>query len=290
MSRTTIIIPTVCSNERAASLRRAIDSVLNQTEPNVDVLIVANGVCVNATLFDELTSHDRVKGLRLDQGDLPLAIARGVYANVSPFFGFLDDDDVLFPFAIEQRLKAMTSTTWVVAAPGRIMETDGLRLPEKQWLSASHDPLSSLLTGQGNWLDSCGGLYQAKHVTPPFFDDCFRYYEWSYWATKLAGEGEVRLLPTPDHSIAQDTPSSLSKSDQYKQAEYDLIQYWLGECDRQGIDRDAMKRKESECCHALSDLALQQNQKGKAIKWHLKSLKTGYGFLSYGLYTIRLVC
>ena len=99
MDRTTVVIPTY---ERAAYLRAAIDSVLAQTRP-VDEILVVDDASTDGTDAVVATYGDRVTYLRKDantgkSASLNLAIARAAH----PLIWIVDDDDLARPDAHER--------------------------------------------------------------------------------------------------------------------------------------------------------------------------------------------
>lgn len=97
----TIIIPTY---NRPALLKRAVDSALNQTLTDVEVLVVDDGSTTAVTL----PPHERLQVLRLEpnQGGA-VARNRGVETARSRWITYLDDDDVLLPDMAAKAMQAV---------------------------------------------------------------------------------------------------------------------------------------------------------------------------------------
>ena len=101
-----ILIRTV---DRGALLAQALESVANQTWPNVEAVVVEDGPprsrAVVERFQDRLDVRYRATGEKVGRaraGNLALADARGEWLN------FLDDDDVLFADHVEVLLAAAT--------------------------------------------------------------------------------------------------------------------------------------------------------------------------------------
>ncbi len=100
-----IMIRTV---DRGAWLEQALESVANQTWPNVEVVVIEDGPPTSQDVIDRfrgrLAVRYRATGRKVGRaraGNLALADARGEWLN------FLDDDDVLFADHVEVLMEAV---------------------------------------------------------------------------------------------------------------------------------------------------------------------------------------
>src|SRR5262245_18687092 len=100
-------MPTRGRRERAALLKRAIQSVLAQAAVRAVPLVVINGPHRDAALARELSADRRLRVLILDDADLPAAFCAGRRMVDSEWFTELDDDDILLPEALAMRLLAL---------------------------------------------------------------------------------------------------------------------------------------------------------------------------------------
>jgi glycosyltransferase involved in cell wall biosynthesis len=127
-SEVSVVIP--CFNQ-AHFLGDAIESVLAQTHPNIEVVVVDDGSRDNT---GEVAS--RYPGVRcVHQENRGLAAARntGLEQVKSEFVVFLDSDDRLLPEAIESGLRELRADPEAVMAAGawRLIGEDGGDLPSK---------------------------------------------------------------------------------------------------------------------------------------------------------------
>ena len=109
-----IIIPTYYRNE---SLKRAIDSVLNQTYKNIEVLVIddnppESGFRIqNIELMKSYQNETRVRYIQNERniGGGPTR-NHGIDEAQGEYIAFLDDDDVYMPERIQKQLKVFTDS------------------------------------------------------------------------------------------------------------------------------------------------------------------------------------
>ncbi|UCF80055.1 MAG: glycosyltransferase [Acidobacteriota bacterium] len=97
-----VLTPT-CDPERLSQLRRAIQSVLNQTYPCLEAIVVADGPrATHVDVLEEEICDSRLRVVRLSKAQGPAA-ARNAGAKVAQgeFLAFLDDDDEWLPQKLE---------------------------------------------------------------------------------------------------------------------------------------------------------------------------------------------
>ncbi|HET6724734.1 MAG TPA: glycosyltransferase family 2 protein [Gammaproteobacteria bacterium] len=100
-----IIIPTY---NRAQLLPQALESVLNQSRPPDEVIVVDDGS--TDTTADVLAHYKkRIRYLRKSNGGLPSALNHGLAATDADYVAVLDDDDLAIPDALERHLRFLAS-------------------------------------------------------------------------------------------------------------------------------------------------------------------------------------
>lgn len=103
---------------RGALLRQAMQSVFNQTYPNIELLVVEDGGDTQQMLVESLRApaHCQVHFIACEKlgrsgaGNTALAVARGEYVM------FLDDDDLLFADHVETLLTVLRNDSDLAAA------------------------------------------------------------------------------------------------------------------------------------------------------------------------------
>jgi glycosyltransferase involved in cell wall biosynthesis len=280
-----VIIPTACRVERAASIRRAIESVLSQENVDVELIVVVNGPTHDRELRAELESDPALRVAYLPEPNLPAAQRHGRTMVTKPFFAFLDDDDEYLPSALETRAAEMLADPRL-----DVVATNGFWGPDnsphiKRTEGVEADPLMALL--HGNWLGSCGALFRSATVSPDYFDGRTRHYEWTMLAFRLALAGHrIRFLDVPTY-IVNETPESLSRSDAYGLAEPPFLISLL-EFDLAPRYRRRIREKILESLHGLAGRALAAGRIGDAWGYHVRSLMRPKGF-KYVVFTRHLV-
>ncbi len=108
MYKVSIIIP---NYNRAQFIAETLESVLNQTAPNWECIIVDDGSTDNSIdIIKEFTRKDkRFKLYKRDRQPKGAPVCRniGVEKSSGEYLIFLDTDDILAPYCVEQRLKAI---------------------------------------------------------------------------------------------------------------------------------------------------------------------------------------
>ena len=100
-----IIIPT---RNREALVATAIDSVLNQTQQDFELIVVDDG-STDATQEVLRAYGNRIACLRIDHAGPSAARNRGIAAAQADLIAFLDSDDLWLPRKLERQLAHYSS-------------------------------------------------------------------------------------------------------------------------------------------------------------------------------------
>ena len=280
----TIIIPSVCTQARHASLLRAIAGALGSAPVDMaTVLIVANGPGVVDEIVQELAGLPRVCVLHREEGSLPKAQLAGRGSVVTPFFAFLDDDDELLPGASTWRLEALAANpTADLCITNGWREVSGQLEPMHPSLQGVEaDPLRALLAR--NWLASSAAMFRTATVGLTFFEEPQPYAEWTWLAYRLLLAGKrVAVVDRPGYVI-HDTPGSLSKSGAYFSSYVGLFDRMLT-CNPPVWVRDVLLHKRCAALHDLAGQSLDECQVAKGWSYHRASLfpiRHGWPYLAF---------
>ena len=145
----------------ARFLTQAVDSALNQTYPNVEVIVVDDGSTDESRAVIERYGS-RIRGIFKANGGQPSAINAGFQASRGELVANLDSDDLYDPTAIEQAVDAWHSTTIKAHFPLRVIDSNGTDcgILNPRAKLASGD-VSKLLLAKGKYISapSTGNIY-----------------------------------------------------------------------------------------------------------------------------------
>ncbi len=102
-------------------LERCVNSVLNQTWKNLEILLVDDGsMDGTGELADELAKKDeRIRVFHKENGGSSSARNLGIQEARGSYLGFIDSDDYIEPFMFEALYRALKETGMPIAQGGR---------------------------------------------------------------------------------------------------------------------------------------------------------------------------
>ena len=101
-----VIIPT---HNCAAYLPEALDSVLSQTYPNIEILVIDDGSTDNTAAIMAAYAEDSVY-IRQERLGPSCARNRGIAKATGTYLAFLDADDIWLPSKLEKQLLVLNNT------------------------------------------------------------------------------------------------------------------------------------------------------------------------------------
>lgn len=119
-----VIVPV---HNREAYLRLAIDSVLNQTLQNFELIIVndgsSNAECLQ--IIQDYESQDgRVRVVHQEQSGAPAARNAGIAEARGAYITFLDDDDICEPLCLEKQAAFLHERKYIAAVTALCIHID----------------------------------------------------------------------------------------------------------------------------------------------------------------------
>ncbi|MWV24634.1 glycosyltransferase [Methylobacterium sp. 2A] len=211
--------------ERPQKLLGAIMSVLRQTYTNIELIVVDDGSFKDATvasLQDIELLLNRVGGRLIRKENGYLGAARNTIAtnSQSDYLLFLDDDDLLFPTAVEQLVSSATSTGADITNCLNVYLEESNRTtyelsPETHPAKVSYVPLggpisvSHLQNVYGaatalikrSFLAALGGYTELYGVG---------YEDYELYTRALQAGADIRILPEPLYLYEVGRPSMVS--------------------------------------------------------------------------------
>jgi glycosyltransferase involved in cell wall biosynthesis len=104
MTVVSVIIP---SHNAAPYIAQTVGSVLAQTQPDLEVLLVDDGSTDDTVAIVQALGDPRVRVIRLANGGVCKARNRGITEAQSPFVCLLDHDDWWLPDKLDRQLRVM---------------------------------------------------------------------------------------------------------------------------------------------------------------------------------------
>ena len=217
-----VIIPT--AGNRLPDLKRAIESVLSQTYPKVETIVISDGVDTPLAIIKEFVD-ERVHFIQAPKcADPGILRNLGVSRCSGEYVAFLDDDDMFFPNHLETLLSETTIDTipfsralYVFKRPGQEdelttnIEPNNPRAPyydPKAIFEQNIAPLSSFL------------IKRQMHEEIGGFDtNLIRLEDWDYWG-RMSIKFSLNFIDVITSKITIDlaTPSRSFREDLFKNA------------------------------------------------------------------------
>lgn len=274
----TILIPTLARRERGALLMRAIASIRSQEGVTAVALVIVNGREADGQVMAGLGAEAGVRVLRIPDRGIPAAFQAGRAAVTTPYFGALDDDDILLPGALAARVAALAreDSPDAVVTDGFIRSASGDRRMREDFMAAARDPVREMF--RGNWLLPGSWLCRADCVGAWLFEDMPDHRECTWIGLRLATRVRLAFLPAQTVVYHEDTPGGVHRSLAYCAAQPAAIRRFLTlplPPDVRARLRHSMAVAYHETAHRL---LIEEGRRGAALGWHVRSLLAPGGY------------
>ena len=212
---------------RANIVGEAIESVLNQTEPDFEFIIIDDGSKDNTfeTLKEYAQKDKRIKVLRNETNKgLIYSLNRGLDEAKGELIARMDDDDAMIPWRLERQALAMKLYPTITLMGARILGAEG-QTTQKTTLPLIEDPNIT----QINTYTSSG----LAHPTVMFRKDFVNKHNIRYRADNLYAEdcglyadilnagGKISTLQ--EHLLKYSVKKNLNKPENYGYIQYDTF-------------------------------------------------------------------
>lgn len=279
--RITVIIPTLADASRRDPLLGAIHCILNQTDVNAIPLVVINGTRFDPDLRRSLEKRADLEVLYLSKGHVSDARALGVEHVRTPYFAFLDDDDLFTEDALAHRLSLMggPDSPDLVVTNFYIDKNGHRSLLTDEMKDYSADPKHSIF--ELPWLWSSNQLFRTATIGAGYFQNCDRFMEWTALGVILSRTKRISFSNKPT-AIYHDTSDSASKQYPYMEAGARL----MASVPRNDYSRKTLRlidKKHSAALNGLSQRAKVDGNFKLAWRFHLECLLVpgGWRYLTY---------
>ena len=120
----------MASYNYASIIGEAIESVLNQTYKDWELIIIDDGSTDNSVeVIKKYLSDNRIK-LYINEKNLGLAktVRKGIQYSTSDWIAFLESDDKFFPNALEEKVKAISKNADIIFTNLELIGNENLKL------------------------------------------------------------------------------------------------------------------------------------------------------------------
>lgn len=155
-----VVIP--CYNQ-GRYLWDAVDSVLRQTYPHVEAIVVDDG-STDETAAVAASFGERIRVLTQENAGLAAARNAGIRAADAPYLMVLDADDTIDPDCVERRLRFFLEdqTVGIVAGGFRLVDERLVPYPDAQQRWRSPRGSSPSLYVREAWSPTCGLMLSRR--------------------------------------------------------------------------------------------------------------------------------
>jgi glycosyltransferase involved in cell wall biosynthesis len=192
MDAAPLISVIVTTKNRIALLPRAIRSVLGQTCPSVELIVIDDGSDVPVVLPD---SGSKVRIIR-NEVSKGISEARntGFRAAAGEFFCMLDDDDWYLPEKLERQLRYLLDHPEVDLVFSRVVVRDAAGL-DHYYLPADHVHSPEINLRAFNVIHPSSVLFRRKVFDSVQFDPRIRKYEETLFFNRICFAFQTAYLP-----------------------------------------------------------------------------------------------
>ena len=197
MPKVSIIIP---AYNRAGMILTAVESVLAQTYPDWEAIIVDDGSSDNTREVVAGVKDARVRYIYQDNKGLPDARNTGIRASSGEYVAFLDSDDAFLPEKLMLQVPVLDATPQIGLVAGGFVEVDMDMRPLHEIRPWVKNPTLDLL----DWVRTCSFCVGSPLVRRAWldkaglFDETMRYVEdWDLWLRLASMSCRMQWLKEP---------------------------------------------------------------------------------------------
>ena len=171
-------------------LSECLDSVLNQTHQNIELIIVNDGSEDNTkVILDQYAArYENIKVVHTENGGVSRARNMGLDNADGKYVMFLDSDDLLVPNAVEILLRDLTDSNAGVAIGSMDSKTENIEA-DLQGTSVNiwngTEALEKSLEDNPFMYSSCAKLYKREFVENVRFSEGRKIHEDSYFVFRV---------------------------------------------------------------------------------------------------------
>ena len=199
----------LATRDRPSRLRRAIDSVLAQTYPRWELIVVDDGGSREARSVVDSVGDERLSVIDGDGSGAASARNLGLESATGSLVAFLDDDNLMAPAWLRAVVVAFQDRPGLTAVYGAQLRT-GEPPADDQASLLFVSPFDWNRLVEGNYID-IGVVAHRSGLGGVSFDEGLNYFEdWEYVVT-LAGRFGIEPLPVVAGFYTTDAPARLTQ-------------------------------------------------------------------------------
>ncbi|HEX4794871.1 MAG TPA: glycosyltransferase family 2 protein [Humisphaera sp.] len=204
MTTVTIIVPTF---NRAETARRAVQSALNQSHQDLEVVVIDDCSTDDTEALIGTIGDNRLRYIRQSQNtNMPASWDAGLHQARGEFIAFLGDDDFLLPDFVAHRVAAFQEDPALAAVFGRHQRmhvgTDAAPwVPQEGWTIATADCAAALGAALTTDWFITSTMYRRERMLRPWRaaqNDGFVFDVGLNARIILGNHGGVRFIPDQD--------------------------------------------------------------------------------------------
>ena len=172
-------------------LAQAIDSALNQTYKNIEILVINDGSNDDgATERIALSYGDKIKYIHKENGGTASALNAGICNMSGEYFSWLSHDDLYFPDKVEKQINAILQssnpTSTIISSRGMLINKDNeqLKAVKRKFVAGEKSSTEALKwISHGKGINGCAVLLPKAIIDKiGLFDNVFIYLnDLEYW-------------------------------------------------------------------------------------------------------------
>ena len=195
----TLVSAVITTRNRIALLKRAVDSVVNQSYPYIELIVVDDASTDGTREYCETQSFNYIRIPKEDSHGGNYARNLGVKAAHGEYVAFLDDDDYWLPSKIEKQISSIEASNCEVVHCYRnleYMEDTGESYIRYCPLNNLHQgDLSKRILWQISILTSATMIKRKAIIDAGMFDENIRFWQEYELSIRLAQRSPFLMVP-----------------------------------------------------------------------------------------------